>query len=84
LPELSPIANAINILEIAAIIHQTEYHAGLDAITETKKELKTSQPNTFIAIFFDRIDGKLVMATYAAITTAGGSSNKGLYASECL
>jgi hypothetical protein len=78
------IAKTIETLETAAIMHRTEYQAGLDSIIDTKKEPKTSQPKILMTTFWDKIDGKAVNARYPAITSAGGSSNKGLYARECL
>ena len=54
---------AIDKLKTAAAIHQTEYHAGLDLITDKTKDAKTSHPNKFMALFLKRIDGRTVKAT---------------------
>ena len=57
------IAKIIERLETAAIMHHTEYHAGVDPMTDTKKDAKTSQPKILTTAFLNRIEGKVVAAT---------------------
>ncbi len=57
------IAKTIAALEIAEIIHQTEYHAGFEIMMDIRKLQRTLQPKKLIALFFRIMEGIVVSAT---------------------